>query len=123
MVASLSMATKAQQARARAERSGPKQPKQARAKRAPRKVDTADTGVSATDIRVGAGASAQRNRSPRAARSAEVVQENSQTRPSRKSTRRSKNRGKIASSLERREIRRTSSSKVRAERAKVRRRG
>ena len=87
------MATKAEQFRYDVERSGPKRP--AAPKRPPRNVpvDTSLPGVSATDRKVGAGATATRNASERAGRAAMYRLEDSGTgRPSRKSTRRSANR-------------------------------
>jgi hypothetical protein len=87
------VATKAELFRYHAERSGPKRPKAS--PKLPRNslVDTALPGVSASVRKVGAGSTAARNVSRRAARSAPYRLEDSGTgRPSRKSTRRSANR-------------------------------
>jgi len=84
-------------------------------------VDTAQPGTSASDRRAGGDSTARRNRSARAAKKSEVVLEDSKgARPSRKSTRRSKNAGKFPSNLERRQIRAVSAPKQRAARAKAR---
>jgi len=110
------MATKAQLFRYRAERSGPKRPKQPPRPRRDRPVDTALPGVSATDRKVGAGSTAQRNRSAAAAKNAAYVLEDSVTHPSRKSTRRSRNRQKSDHSLKRRQTNVTTSASQRARR-------
>lgn len=99
------MATKAQRFKAeemmeKARRAPAKKKKKARPRRdVP--VDTAAPGVSATDRKAGKKKSAARNVGKRAGQKAEVMLEDSATTPSRKSTRRSANRGRIASSLER----------------------
>lgn len=108
------MATKAERFKAETERSGKKkspQPKRrvteksAPAKKAGRRTDEKDhTGT--------------RNVSKSAAKKAEVVLEDSESgRPSRKSTRKSANRGKQASNLERRAIRTARSPATRAEKS------
>lgn len=84
------MATKAEIARYVAERSGPKRSKKPRPPRRDVPIDTSKPGVSATDRKAGAGSTAARNRSKHAARTAGVKLEDSGTKPSRKSTRRSK---------------------------------
>lgn len=89
------MATKAEGFRYLEERSGPKKSK--RAPRPPRNVpvDTALPGVSATDRRVGGGATARRNRSARAAARGVYALEDSATgKASRRSARKSANRAK-----------------------------
>lgn len=99
-------------------------PRRAPKRKRPRKdtpVDTAAPGVSATHRKVGKGATAKRNRSARAGRKAEVQLENSATKPSRRSTRASKNRGLLATSLERAKKRkgRAPTRKAAAARAKA----
>jgi len=80
---------------------------------------TALPGVSATDKKKGAGNSALREKGPRHERKASVVLEDSLTgRPSRKSTRRSANHQKPDSNLQRRQTRKTTSPKNRAQRGK-----
>lgn len=95
------MATKSDQFKAMKERSGPKRAKAPKRPRRDTPVDTAAKGVSATDRKAGKKGTASRNQSARAAKKAEVVLEDSETTPSRKSTRKSLNRGRVASSLER----------------------
>ena len=85
------MATKAQTFRYLAERSGPDRASKPK-KRRDAATDTSKPGVSATDRKAGGGSSAARNRSLHAARKGGVKLEDSQTTPSRKSTRRSKGR-------------------------------
>jgi hypothetical protein len=95
------------------ERKRPSQPKRAKRPRRDVPVDTALPGVSATDRRVGTGSTARRNRSKAAARKASYALEDSKTgRPSRKSTRKSKNRQKPDSNLKRRQTRRVSAPKA-----------
>lgn len=87
------MATKAELFRYQAERSGPKRPKKPAKRPRNSPVDTALPGVSASARKAGAGSTAARNVSGRAARSAPYRLEDSRSgRPSRKSTRRSANR-------------------------------
>lgn len=111
------MATKAEMARARQERSGPKKPKKPRRPRRDLDVDTSKPGVSATDRKAGAGSTAKRNLSKRAAKKGGASLEDSATKPSRKSTRRSSGRAKRSSNLERRAGRATTAPKARAKRA------
>lgn len=116
------MATKAQRFQAKAERSGPKKAKRARKPRRDEPVDTAQPGVSATARKVGAGSTAARNVSKRAAKKAtSALEDSARERPSRKSTRKSKNRAKQASNLARRATRKTTSPKARARRANAKR--
>lgn len=118
----VTMATKAEQYRGETERSGPKKAKRARKARRDEPVDTARPGVSATARKVGAGSTAARNASKRAAKKATAALEDSaRARPSRKSTRKSKNRAKQASNLTRRATRETTSPKARARRATAKR--
>jgi hypothetical protein len=115
------MATKAEQARARAERAGPKREKQRRRRRdVP--VDTSLPGVSATARKAGLGDSAARNRSRRAGRKGGAALESSVGQPSRKSTRRSTGRVKRTTNLQREAVRRATSPQARATRARVRKR-
>ena len=82
------MSTKAEEFRYWAERSGPKKPKSAPRARRDIPVDTSKPGASATDRRTGAG----RKPSAAAAKKATYALEPSAKRPSRLSTRKSKNR-------------------------------
>lgn len=84
-----------------------------------RPVDTAARGKSATDRKAGLGDSARRNVSESAARKSEVKLESSATKPSRKSTRASQNRGRVASNLENRELNKRRSPEFRAEKARA----
>jgi hypothetical protein len=83
-------------------------------------VDTAAPGVSATDRRVGYGATAARNTKRNTAGMAAAL-EDSRTTPSRKSTRKSKNRAKAATQLERKAQLKLLRPTARATRASVRR--
>lgn len=83
-------------------------------------TDTAAPGVSATDRKAGAAHTEVRNRSRRAGRKASFALEDSEsTRPSRKSSRRGKNRAKPDSNLRRRQTRKVGAAKTRARRAKT----
>jgi hypothetical protein len=108
------VATKTQLFRYSAERSGPKRPKQPPRRRRDHPVDTAQPGISATDRRAGANSTAGRNRSKSAAKKASYVLEDSRERPSRKSTRRARNRQKPDNNLKRRQTRKTTSAAARA---------
>jgi len=118
------MATKAQMFRAQQQRDA-NPPKRGRP-RHPRRdvpVDTAQRGVSATDRKVGAGSTASRNRSARAGKKGGARLEDSATgKPSRKSTRKSAGHVKRTSNLRRKAIRRASSSKTRALKARAKKR-
>jgi hypothetical protein len=83
-------------------------------------VDTAAPGTSASHRRAGYGATAARNTKRNTAGMTATL-EDSRTRPSRKSTRRSSNRSKSATSITRREMLRQSSPKVQAAKARTRR--
>jgi hypothetical protein len=72
--------------------------------------------MSATDRKAGAGSTADRNRSKAAAKKASYALEDSKVRPSRKSTRRSRNRQKPDSNLKRRQTRATTAPSQRARR-------
>jgi hypothetical protein len=80
--------------------------------------------VSATDRKAGAGSTASRNQSKRAAKKGGATLEDSATgRPSRKSTRKSANRTKPTSNLQRRAIRKARAPKTRAHKAAARQEG
>ena len=108
------VATKTQLFRYSAERSGPKRPKQPPRRRRDLPVDTAKPGVSATDRRAGGNSTAGRNRSKSAAKKASYALEDSGERPSRKSTRRARNRQKPDNNLKRRQTRKATSAAARA---------
>jgi hypothetical protein len=109
------MATKAEQFKALVQRSGHKSAQPSEHKRP---SSTAAESAAGVPWHAPVDPSAVRNVSKRAARKAEVKLEESRTRPSRKSTRRSANKGKIANNLERRQIRRANSPQSRAARAR-----
>lgn len=108
------MATKAQRFRYQAEREKPGKPKQPKRPRRDTVVDTALPGVSATDRKAGGKLPGERNLSQAAARKASYALEETSTRPSRKSTRKSANRQKADSQLERQQTRALRSPKARA---------
>jgi hypothetical protein len=108
------MATRAEIFRYHQERRGPKRRKRPGRPRRDRPVDTAKPGVSATDRKVGQGATAERNRSESAAQKAPYKLEDSRTRPSRKTTRRGANRMRQDTELRKRQ---TVSSRSPAKRA------
>ena len=83
-------------------------------------VDTAARGTSASDRRAGYGATAARNTRRRTSGMTSTL-EDSRTRPSRKSTRKSANRTRAAAGLELRATLRTQSPKSRAGRSRARR--
>jgi hypothetical protein len=83
-------------------------------------VDTAAPGVSATERRAGYGATAARNTKRNVAGMTAAL-EDSRTTPSRKSTRKSKNRAKAATPLQRTVQLQAHSPGARANRAKARR--
>ncbi|MCW5891093.1 MAG: hypothetical protein KIT14_11155 [bacterium] len=117
------MATKAERHRWEQERAKPDKPKQPKRKRRDMPVDTAKPGVSASDRKVGAGSTAARNRSTHAAKKATYALEDSATgRPSRKSSRRAKNRAKPNSNLTRQRQREVRSPEARATQAAARKR-
>ncbi|MBI1944610.1 MAG: hypothetical protein HYS27_02880 [Deltaproteobacteria bacterium] len=106
-----------QQAKQRKKTAKPKKPKKAKR----RDVDTAAPGVSATDVKRGERHTADRNRSMHAERKASVVLEDSESgKPSRKSSRKSANRLKMAAGLEKEAARRLNTPKAKATRAKAR---
>lgn len=109
------MSTKAERFKARMQRSGRRQPVSPKLERSLKKAALRSSGrVRQAQLR----ADPVHNLSLRAGRKAEVkLEESLSGRPSRKSTRRSLNKGKLASNLERRQIRRVSSPQTRAARA------
>jgi hypothetical protein len=115
------MATKAEEFRAdKARKANPSKPKQPGRPRRDQPVDTAKPGVSATDRKAGAGSTAKRNASKRAARKGGPILEDSATgKPSRKSSRKTTAGSKTTSNLERRQQRKVSAPKSRATRAKA----
>ena len=88
-----------------------------------RAVDTAKLGVSATDRKVGVGATAERNRSKSAGKKAPYALENSRSRPSRKTTRGGANRQRPDVELKKRQMRTTRSPASRAVRNAARNQG
>jgi ribosome-associated translation inhibitor RaiA len=82
-------------------------------------VDTSLPGVSASDRKVGATATATRNTKLNRAGMTATLEDSATGKPSRKSTRRSQNRAKAGSKLERRAKRRLQSPQARARRAAV----
>ncbi len=115
------MATKAQTKRAQDQRDAkPPKPKKAARPRRDIDVDTAKPGVSASDRKAGAGGTATRNASKRAAKKGGAKLENSATgKPSRKSTRRATGGAKRTSNLQRKAVRKARSPKARATKARA----
>ncbi len=100
--------------------------KKASSKRTPKSrkgnVDTSLPGVSASDKKVGAGSTAERNRSERARRKGGAKLEDSATgKPSRKSTRKSEGHVKRTTNLRAKAVRAQRSPKARAEKAATKR--
>lgn len=118
------MPTQSQRFRAQQQRDA----KQSKPKRAPRPrrddpVDTSLPGVSATDRKAGGGSTAKRNASKRAKNKGGAKLEDSATgKPSRKSTRKSEGRVKPTANLQRKAVRKATSPKKKATKAKARRR-
>jgi hypothetical protein len=83
-----------------------------------RDVDTSDVGVSASDAKAGGISTARRNVMRRAPKATSAL-EDSRTKPSRKSTRRSANRTKGGQGLEQTAKARTASPQARAARNRV----
>ena len=77
-------------------------------------VDTAAPGVSATDRKAGYGSTARRNTKARTTRATATLEDSRQPRPSRKSTRKSANRAKSATNLQKRAVAATTSPGARA---------
>lgn len=84
-------------------------------------VDTSLAGVSASDRKVGARATAKRNTQLVAKRATATLEDSATGRPSRKSTRRSANRAKSGNKLARKAKRKLHTPTARARRAKRRR--
>jgi hypothetical protein len=82
-------------------------------------VDTAMPGVSASDRKVGASATATRNTKLRRKGMTATLEDSATGKPSRKSTRRSANRAKSGSKLERQAKRSVTSPKARAARGRA----
>ncbi len=83
-------------------------------------VDTSLPNVSASDRRAGGGSTARRNTKRKHTRATAALEDSAKGRPSRKSTRKSANRGKRDSNLKRRQTRATTSPRARAARARAR---
>lgn len=113
------MATRAERYKSEKERSGPKKPPSPARKAKPKKE--AEKDVVETTRRVeGSENTAERNVSKRAAKKAVTALEDSTTgKPSRKSTRASKNRGKPSENLERKAKAATHTPENRAAKAKA----
>lgn len=77
-------------------------------------VDTARPGVSATDRKAGYGSTARRNTRLSDAKVTATLEDSAQDRPSRKSTRKSANRGKRDVALRQREVAETRSPAARS---------
>jgi hypothetical protein len=113
------MATKAEQFRAQQQQKAAKENAPSKSKSKGKRAAT--SGAAMPDLTT--GSTADRNRSVRAARKATAALEESATKPARKSTRASANRGKTSSNLERRETRRVRAPSARATRAAASRAG
>jgi len=85
-------------------------------------VDTSLPGVSATDRKAGGPSTARRNTRLRTNKATAMLEDSLQERPSRKSTRRSANRAKQGSKLQRRQMQRVISPKAKARKNAARRR-
>ncbi|APR78146.1 tRNA pseudouridine synthase A [Minicystis rosea] len=83
-------------------------------------VDTAEPGRSATDRKAGGGSTARRNTKRRTSRAVATLEDSALDRPTRKSTRKSANRAKQGSKLQRRKVRETTQPKARAQKANPR---
>jgi ribosome-associated translation inhibitor RaiA len=83
-------------------------------------VDTAQSGVSATDKRAGGGSTARRNTKGKTPRSVAALEDSAQPRPSRTSTRKSANHTKSGEGLAERAVSRAHSPSQRASAAKAR---
>ncbi|WP_437769565.1 hypothetical protein WMF27_07710 [Sorangium sp. So ce281] len=83
-------------------------------------VDTAAPGQSATDRKVGGGSTARRNTMRRARKATATLEDSAQDRPSRKSTRKSANRAKQGSKLQRRAVQQATTPSARATKAAAR---
>jgi ribosome-associated translation inhibitor RaiA len=83
-------------------------------------VDTAQPGTSASDRRVGAGSTARRNTKLATRGMTSALEDSARSRPSRKSTRKSKDRGKRDTNLRLRASRRAHAPSARARKAEAR---
>ena len=77
-------------------------------------VDTSQPGVSATDRKAGYGSTARRNTMARTTKATATLEDSRQDRPSRKSTRKSANRTKSATSIQKRVVSKARSASARA---------
>lgn len=84
-------------------------------------VDTAQPGTSASDRKVGAGSTARRNTKLNRAGMTSTLEDSAQSRPSRKSTRRSAGRGRRDTNLRLRATRKAQAPGTRARKARARR--
>ena len=84
-------------------------------------IDTAEVGVSATARKAGGGFTARRNTKRNMRGMTATLEDSLRDRPSRKSTRRSANRAKQGTGLERRQTAKVTSPRARARRASARR--
>lgn len=81
-------------------------------------VDTAAPGVSASDRKAGYGSTARRNTKARTTKATAALEDSSQDRPSRKSTRKSANRSKSGTGLARKALAASTSPSARASRSR-----
>ncbi|HEU4521593.1 MAG TPA: hypothetical protein VFT12_06300 [Thermoanaerobaculia bacterium] len=81
-------------------------------------VDTSAPGVSASDRKAGYGSTARRNTKARTTKATATLEDSRQDRPSRKSSRKSANRTKSATNLERKARAASTSPSARAARSK-----
>mgnify|MGYP001468941625 CR=1 FL=1 len=114
------MTTKAHEFRAQAERSGPKKAKRAPSKLVKHTGDAAQPGGSVTGKKRGVGKTATRHPSEHAERRGGPALEDSATKPSRKSTRKSVDHTKRTTNLQLKAQRKSGSPTSVAERAKGR---
>lgn len=87
-------------------------------RRRDRPVDTAAPGTSASDRKAGYGSTARRNTKAKTTSAISTLEDSSKDRPSRKSTRKSANRAKSGTQLERRALAATVSPTARAARGR-----
>lgn len=86
-------------------------------------VDTSLPGISATQRKAGGRNTARRNTMAKTTRATATLEDSEQPQPSRKSTRRSANRAKAATNLQKRVIAQTTSASARARRSRATRQG
>lgn len=82
-------------------------------------VDTSAPGVSATDRKAGGESTARRNTKARVPRATATLEDSRKGRPSRKSTRKSANRAKSATNIQKRVAAKLMSSRTRARQAQA----